>query len=103
MVDDIRTKSSVINALHNQINSLQKLVNDLEHATTPDLREIRYLPNLLQERRNQLELGSVEVAELAGLSPNTYRALERGAGNPRLDTLESIGEVLNFKIWIEMA
>lgn len=103
MVDDVRTKESVINALHNQITALQKLVNDLEHSTTPDLREIHQLPALLQERRDQLNLGAVEVAELAGLSPNTYRALERGEGNPRLDTLESIGDVLNIKIWIEMA
>ncbi|MEQ5837162.1 helix-turn-helix transcriptional regulator [Marinobacter sp. NFXS9] len=102
MADDVRTKATIVAALKHQITSLQTLVDDLEHSTTPDLREIRHLPDLLQERREQLSLSPVETAELAGLSPNTYRALERADGNPRLETLESVGRVLNFKLWIEM-
>ncbi|WP_165857223.1 helix-turn-helix domain-containing protein [Marinobacter sp. JSM 1782161] len=102
MTDEVRTKSTVITALKDQIASMQKLVDDLEHSTTPDLRQIGHLPELLRERREQLKLSPVETAELAGLSPNTYRTLERADGNPRLETLESVGQVLNFRLWIEM-
>ena len=102
MGDNVRTRATVIKALYDQIASLEALAKSLEESTVPDLREVRDLPELLQQRRAQLDLGATEVSELGDVSPNTYRALERPNSNPRLETLESVGKVLNFKIWIEM-
>lgn len=102
MADNARTKAAVVSALKAQAKSLSDLAHRLEESSAIDLQEVSDLPQLLKQRRDQLNLGAPEVAELAGISPNTYRALEKPEANPRLETLERVGEVMNFKVWIEL-
>lgn len=102
MSDNVRTKSALLSSIRAQIQSLNSLALSLEGSSAIDLQELHDLPKLLQERRNQLNMGAPEIAELAGISANTYRALEKPNANPRLETLERVGQVMNFKVWIEL-
>ena len=43
--------------------------------------------NQLRERRNELNLTTQKVALDAEVGESTYKRLEAGDGNPRLDTL----------------
>jgi transcriptional regulator with XRE-family HTH domain len=40
----------------------------------------------------------IEYAQELGIATRTYLELERGIGNPRLETLEKIAEPFGFKI-----
>lgn len=50
--------------------------------------------NQLRERRNELNLTTQKVALDAEVGESTYKRLEAGDGNPRLDTLVRIAKCL---------
>ena len=50
----------------------------------------------IKNRRRFLKINQQELADLAGVSINTVGAVERGTGNPQLDTLLSICNVLGL-------
>lgn len=50
----------------------------------------------IKNRRRFLKINQQELADLAGVSINTVVAVERGTGNPQLDTLLSICNVLGL-------
>lgn len=50
--------------------------------------------NQLRERRNELNLTTQKVALDAEVGESTYKRLEAGDGNPRLDTLVKIVKCL---------
>ena len=52
----------------------------------------------IKNRRRFLKINQQELADLAGVSINTVVAVERGTGNPQLDTLLSICNVLGLKL-----
>lgn len=98
----MKTKQGVLEALTEEIRHLQALADRIEASDEPDLHPLSELAGLLAERRKSLDLNPSEVSELCDISPNTYRAIEGGKGNPTIRTLEGIGAVLNFRIWIEL-
>lgn len=98
----MKTKQGLLNAVNNQIRELQALANSIEISEEPDLRPLSELADVLKTRRKQLNLSRNEVSELCGIAPNTYRALEMGEGNPTVQTLKSVSEVLNFRVWVEL-
>ncbi|RYC68121.1 MULTISPECIES: helix-turn-helix transcriptional regulator [Spirosoma] len=52
-------------------------------------------------RRNALRLTQEYLAELAGVSLRTIKAIESGAGNPRVSTLLKLADVLGMELrWI---
>ncbi|MGF7218185.1 transcriptional regulator with XRE-family HTH domain [Spirosoma lacussanchae] len=52
-------------------------------------------------RRNTLRLTQEYLAELAGVSLRTVKAIESGAGNPRVSTLIKLADVLGMELrWI---
>lgn len=53
---------------------------------------------VLRERRRVLGLGQKDVAELAGISLHTLHNLERSKGNPTLDVLTKVLEVMGLEI-----
>ncbi len=55
---------------------------------------------LIQERRNQLRLNQLDLAEMTGLTSKTIYMVERGKGNPSLETILKILEVLGLEITI---
>lgn len=49
-------------------------------------------------RRQDLGLRQEDVAEMAGITAKTLYTIERGKGNPSLDSLEKLMEVLGLTI-----
>jgi len=56
----------------------------------------------IKERRQSLKVNQLELSELAGIGINTLVAIERGQGNPKLETLLSILETLGLQIDIKL-
>ena len=52
----------------------------------------------IRERRKELGVTQPHLAELAGVSTNTLYKLERGQGNPTLDVLNKVAEVLGMEL-----
>lgn len=98
----MKSKASLVEAINEEIDRLKALANTIEASDEPDLRPLSDLSDVLKTRREDLDLSPQDVSELGGLSPNTYRAMEGGTGNPTIQTLQTVGQVLNFSVWIEL-
>jgi len=53
---------------------------------------------ILRERRKILGVTQERLAELAGVSLRTLKAIESGKGNPTFDTMNKLAEVLGMEI-----
>ena len=53
---------------------------------------------LIKNRRRVLSLKQQDLADLAEVNINTIVAIERGTGNPKLDTLLTICRVLGLNL-----
>ena len=51
----------------------------------------------IKERRKALDITQTELADLAGISTNTVVAVERGQGDPKNSTYQSICEGLGLE------
>ena len=66
--------------------------------------EYQYIVNMktlgeqIKVRRTVLKIRQQELADLAGVSINTVVAIESGTGNPRIETLVSVCDVLGLQI-----
>lgn len=58
--------------------------------------------DILQSRRKARKIGQEQLADIAGISPRTLRDIEKGIGNPELETLMKICNVLGMEIKIEV-
>ena len=52
----------------------------------------------LQRARKQNALTQEQLAELAGISERTLRSIERGVGNPSIEAVLSVANVLGLRI-----
>ena len=52
----------------------------------------------IKNRRKELNITQPHLAELAKVSTNTLYKLERGKGNPSLDVLNKLTEVLGMEL-----
>ncbi|MGH3655011.1 helix-turn-helix transcriptional regulator [Glutamicibacter sp.] len=52
----------------------------------------------LKRARRQNGLTQEQLAELAGISERTLRSIERGAGNPSIEAVLSVANVLGLRI-----
>jgi transcriptional regulator with XRE-family HTH domain len=52
----------------------------------------------LKERRRELGITQPHLAELAEISVNTLYKLEKGQGNPSLEVLTKLAEVLGMEL-----
>lgn len=57
---------------------------------------------VIKERRNLLSLTQEDLAAMAGVALRTIKAIEVGKGNPALETLQKIGEVLGMEVRLEV-
>lgn len=57
---------------------------------------------IIKERRQSLKVKQLELSELAGVGINTLVAIERGQGNPKLETLLSILNTLGLQVEIKL-
>lgn len=59
---------------------------------------IETIGTLVSERRKLFGLTQDDLAEMADISPNTVRKVERGQANPTVETLLSLGRILGFQL-----
>ena len=52
----------------------------------------------IRQRRKELRITQPHLAELANVSVNTLYKVERGQGNPSLDVLTKLAEVLGLEL-----
>lgn len=57
---------------------------------------------IIKERRQHLKVKQQELADLAGVGINTLVAIERGQGNPKLETLLAILGTLGLQVEIKL-
>jgi len=53
---------------------------------------------LIAQRRKLFTLTQDDLAEMAGISANSVRKIERGQTNPTVEILLKLGQVLGFRI-----
>lgn len=56
------------------------------------------LGEAIKNRRKELDITQPHLAELAQISINTLYKLERGQGNPSLDVINKLAEVLGMEL-----
>lgn len=59
---------------------------------------VKQLGSTIKSRRKELSITQPHLAELAKVSTNTLYKLERGQGNPSLDVLNRLAEVLGMDL-----
>jgi transcriptional regulator with XRE-family HTH domain len=52
----------------------------------------------IKRRRKELNITQPHLAKLANISTNTLYKLETGVGNPTLDVIHKVAEVLGMKL-----
>jgi len=52
----------------------------------------------IKNRRKELDITQPHLAELAQISINTLYKLEKGQGNPSLDVINKLAEVLGMEL-----
>lgn len=63
---------------------------------------VEILGKTIKNRRKELNITQPHLAELAKVSTNTLYKLERGQGNPSLEVLNKLAEVLGLDIILEV-
>jgi y4mF family transcriptional regulator len=60
------------------------------------------LVKILKERREALKVTQEDLAELSGVGLRTLKAIESGKGNPTIDTLNKLADVLGLELKLEV-
>ncbi len=63
---------------------------------------VEHLGQIIKARRKELNITQPHLAELAQISTNTLYKLESGQGNPSLDVLIKLAEVLGMQLRLEV-
>jgi y4mF family transcriptional regulator len=63
---------------------------------------VEQLGETIRKRRKELSITQPHLAELAKISTNTLYKLERGQGNPSLDVLNKLAEVLGMELILDV-
>ena len=63
---------------------------------------VQTLGQTIKKRRKELSITQPHLAELANISTNTLYKLERGQGNPSLDVLNKLADVLGMELTLEV-
>ena len=63
---------------------------------------VQQIGETIKKRRKELKITQPHLAELAQINTNTLYRLERGQGNPSLEILGKVAEVLGMNIKLEI-
>jgi y4mF family transcriptional regulator len=63
---------------------------------------VKALGETIRNRRKELSITQPHLAELSKVSTNTLYKLERGQGNPSLDVLNKLAEVLGMELTLNV-
>ena len=66
------------------------------------IMDTKEIGNIIKERRKHLGVNQQTLADLAGVGLNTLVAIERGEGNPQLNTLMTILDTLGLQMDIKL-
>ena len=65
------------------------------------MEEVKAIGRAVREARTGLGLNQRDLADLAGVSERTVRALETGVGNPGLAALVGVARVLGLRVTVQ--
>jgi transcriptional regulator with XRE-family HTH domain len=60
------------------------------------------LGQILEQRREKLQLRQADLSEMSGVNVRTIIQLEKGQGNPSFITLEKLLNILGLEIGVEL-
>ena len=60
------------------------------------------LGETIRKRRKELNITQPHLAQLAGISTNTLYKLERGQGNPSLEVINKLADVLGMELILDV-
>ena len=63
---------------------------------------VKQIGEIVRERRKGLGITQPHLAELANVSTNTLYKLERGQGNPSMEVLSKLIDVLGMELTLEI-
>jgi transcriptional regulator with XRE-family HTH domain len=63
---------------------------------------IKHLGETIRNRRKELNITQSHLAELAKVSINTLYKLELGQGNPSIDVMNKLADVLGMELKLEI-
>lgn len=63
---------------------------------------VKTLGEIIRNRRKELNITQPHLAELANVSTNTLYKLERGQGNPSLEVLNNLADVLGMELTLDV-
>lgn len=63
---------------------------------------LQEIGSIIKKRRQELKVNQLTLSELAGVGINTLVAIERGTGNPKLETLLRVLDTLGLQINITL-
>jgi y4mF family transcriptional regulator len=63
---------------------------------------VNNLGETIRNRRKELKITQPHLADLAQISVNTLYKLEKGQGNPSMDVLNKLAEVLGMELTFEV-
>lgn len=56
------------------------------------------IEKIIKERRDVLHITQQNLAEMAGIGLRTLKSIENGKGNPSLQTINKIADILGMEI-----
>lgn len=66
------------------------------------MANVKEIGSIVKQRRQALKVNQQDLADLAGVGINTLVAVERGQGNPKLETLLNILDTLGLQMNITL-
>ncbi len=57
---------------------------------------------VIRRRRQELKVNQLTLSDLAGVGINTLVAMERGTGNPKLETLLAVLDTLGLQLDVKL-
>lgn len=63
---------------------------------------VKIVGETIKNRRKELSITQPHLAELANISTNTLYKIERGQGNPTLEVLNKLAEVLGMELTLQI-
>ena len=60
------------------------------------------LGQLLKNRRNELSINQIDLSEISGVALHTISDIESGKGNPTLQVINKICDILGMELMIRV-
>lgn len=60
------------------------------------------LGQLLKSRRNELGINQIDLSEISGVALHTISDIESGKGNPTLQVINKICDILGMELMIQV-